>query len=238
MHKPNNFCVTNYMLNKLKPTIAVIDSGIGGVSVLKALINKYKAGNYIYFADNLYMPYGNKSKSFIKNRIESLIDYLNGNYKPDYIFIACNTASSVLTNKKSNVKFIDFENLSYPMLATKLTAKQLNNPKVIADNTLAGLIEHNIENKKLLTKNIQSHVKKFKLDEFDTLILGCTHYELAKDIFSKFCPKTNLICNGEQLINSFNFNPEQSYLSIKILLSSKNENYETKIKNLLKNEVI
>ena len=39
--------------------IAIIDSGIGGVSVLKQLTNKHGGGNFIYFADNLYMPYGN-----------------------------------------------------------------------------------------------------------------------------------------------------------------------------------
>ena len=50
----------------LSNSIAIIDSGIGGISVLKALINKFGTGNYIYYADNLYMPYGNKSKTVIK----------------------------------------------------------------------------------------------------------------------------------------------------------------------------
>ena len=60
------------MLNKLKPTIAIIDSGIGGISVLKALLNKYHCGNYIYYADNLYMPYGKHTKSFVKKAENAL----------------------------------------------------------------------------------------------------------------------------------------------------------------------
>ena len=86
------------MLKGKNPTIAIVDSGIGGVSVLKQLIAKYNGGNFIYFADNLYMPYGNKNKIWLKNRIEEIIGILQDRYNVDYIIIACNTASSVLVN--------------------------------------------------------------------------------------------------------------------------------------------
>ena len=70
-----------YMLNKLKTTIAVVDSGIGGTSVLSELIEKYPHYNYIYFADNLNMPYGKKSKRFLLKRAKEIIDVLKNSYK-------------------------------------------------------------------------------------------------------------------------------------------------------------
>ena len=51
------------------------------VLLVKQLIQKYKTGNYIYFADNLYMPYGTKDKSFVKNRVEEIIEFLKKEYK-------------------------------------------------------------------------------------------------------------------------------------------------------------
>ena len=120
------------MLNKLSPTIAIVDSGIGGISVLNKLIKRYQSGNYIYFADNLYMPYGTKSKAEIKERILNIIDNLKQNYQVDMIIIACNTASSVLKNIDINgvIKF-EFNDKKATYLTTPLTQKSLKNLKTI-----------------------------------------------------------------------------------------------------------
>ena len=143
------------MLNKLKPTIAVIDSGIGGISVLNQLLLKFKTGNYIYFADNLFMPYGNKSAKFVKTRVEEIIESLNKNYQPDYVIVACNTASSVIDKAKyNNVLTIEF-NKSNPILATNLTSKQLAGFHVIADKNLANLIEKYIDDKNKMKQIIK-----------------------------------------------------------------------------------
>ena len=119
------------MLNKLKPTIAVIDSGIGGISVLNQLLLKFKTGNYIYFADNLFMPYGNKSAKFVKTRVEEIIESLNKNYQPDYVIVACNTASSVIDKAKyNNVLTIEFNKSKY---ADKIISHDL--PKSLEDGS-------------------------------------------------------------------------------------------------------
>jgi len=88
------------MLNFQDNTIAIIDSGIGGISILNQMI-EYKISNrYIYFADNLYMPYGNKSKEFIKERIIKIIRHLQTKYNVRYIVLACNTASSCVKDEE------------------------------------------------------------------------------------------------------------------------------------------
>ena len=233
-HNKSNLSVTNIMLNKLKPTIAVVDSGIGGISVLNQLIQKYKFGNFLYFADNLHMPYGNKKSKFIEKRLEQIIQYLNKFYCPDMIIIACNTASSVVDcSKYDNVKTILFDK-SNPILATKLTSKQLAGFNVIADKNLASLIEHKINKPTLLLQNIKEHAKKLKLNKYPILTLGCTHYELIKDMFEKVCPNTKFILNSAKLIEQINFAPEQNYLTIKLLLSKKDERCEKLINSLIK----
>ena len=220
------------MLNKLKPTIAVVDSGIGGVSVLKQLIQKYHAGNYIYFADNLYMPYGKKSATFLKNRVENIIENLNKFYQPDIIFIACNTASSVLKNKLKNVKTIDFKT-DTPILATKLTSQQLTGFNVIAAKNLATQIEKHINNLPVLNKYIKHLVENLKLNQYKSITLGCTHYELVKDLFTKQCQNTQFLLNSSRMIESVKFKPKQGQKTIKIILSKKDEKYEKRILNLI-----
>lgn len=220
------------MLNKLKPTIAIVDSGIGGISVLRQLKQKYGAGNYIYFADNFYMPYGNKSKQFLKNRVEEIIALLNKNYQPDIIFIACNTASSVLQKLPSNVKTIKFNN-NAPILATKLTAQQLSNLNAMVANNLAQKIENSIDNLRLLEQYVKRLVVNYNLNQYKSITLGCTHYELIKPIFEKFCPNTKFLLNSKPMVDSVKFKPKQKLTTVKILLSKKDQKYENKILNLI-----
>ena len=222
------------MLKKLKPTIAIIDSGIGGISILREIVNKYHSGNYIYFADNLYMPYGNKSKTFIRKRVESIISMLFDKYKVDLIIIACNTASTIVDEIKfKNVITMKFNpNLIY--FATKLTKRMLNRDNIIADVSLAKQIEENIFNTKKLNNIIKYHVKKHKLNELDCFVLGCTHYELVEDIFKKDCRNRNIIKNSSYLIKNLNYFPNTENLTI-IFLESKNSNsYLNKLNKLIR----
>lgn len=221
------------MLNKLKPTIAVIDSGIGGVCTLKRLIDRYKFGNFIYFADNLFMPYGKKTARFIKSRVESIIEMLNQKYQPDYILIACNTASSVIDVEKfTNIRTISFSKQD-TIFATSLTAKQLDGYNVIADTSLASMIEKYIEDKQKLEQIVKIHVKRFDLAKYRQITLGCTHYELVEHIFKKLCPKTTFICNSLCLTEAIDFEPMQNIKTVKVLLSKNDEKYEQFIYNLI-----
>ncbi len=230
------FCkiINYYMLNKLKPTIAIIDSGIGGISILREIINKYHSGNYIYFADNLYMPYGNKSKAFIKKRIEHMISILFDKYKVDFIIIACNTASSLIDETKyKNVITMKFNpNLTY--LSTKLTKKMLNRNNVIADVTLAKRIENNIFDKNKLERIVRHHIDKYKLNQLDCFVLGCTHYELVYEMFKKFCPNTIVIKNSNYLLKNFNYFPNTEDLTIVIIQSKNSLSYSEKINRLIR----
>ena len=56
--------------------IGVFDSGIGGLFVLKELINNYPNNTYYYFGDNINIPYGTKSKYELKILSSKIIDFL------------------------------------------------------------------------------------------------------------------------------------------------------------------
>lgn len=220
------------MLQKLKPTIAIIDSGIGGLSVLNQLIDRYHSGNYIYFADNLYMPYGNKTKQFIAQRVKNIIQFLKDKYNPDVIILACNTASSILKDEKiDNVVCMKFSK-AYRYLATPLTKRILKGVDILADSTLARNIENNIFNREKLEKIIKKHIKKNKLDSLESLVLGCTHYELVAEIFEKYCPNTQIINNSKYILDNIIYSPQQDECNVEYILSKQSLKYCQKLMRL------
>jgi len=228
------------MLNFQDNTIAIIDSGIGGISILNQMI-EYKISNrYIYFADNLYMPYGNKSKEFIKERIIKIIRHLQTKYNVRYIVLACNTASSCVKDEElENIFSLDF-NKDDIYLATKLTASNLNGYKVIPCNKLAKQIETHIQNESKIDKIIKNIVRRNSLNELNNLTLGCTHYELVADAFRKHCKTTEIKLNSYGLVYKLESIIAKSKKQvekpeIKIIVSKLNKSYINKIAKLIKN---
>ncbi len=221
------------MLNKLKPTIGIIDSGIGGISVLNQLISRFNAGNYIYFADNLNMPYGNMTKIQLKERLLEIIEVLK-NHEVDIIIVACNTASSVLDDMNiPNVYLMKF-NKEQTYLATALTKKTLHDCNVIADYSLAKHIEESIFDNKKLNKLVREHIKKHKLNKLKSYVLACTHYELVENLFIKYCPNSQISCNSKQIVNEINIDFKQKDITIHIILSKPDFSYYEKLKSLIK----
>lgn len=74
--------------------IAIIDSGIGGLSVVRALREKLPHERILYFGDTARTPYGWKSAETVTGFVRQIVQYLRG-YDPKHILIACNTASAL-----------------------------------------------------------------------------------------------------------------------------------------------
>ena len=79
---------------------------------------------------------------------------------------------------------------------------------------------------------VKKHIDKHKLNKYNRLILGCTHYELVADIFKRECPNTEIICNSDYIINKINIIGEE--LNLVIMLSKKSDNYENKILSIIR----
>lgn len=221
------------MQNCQNSTIAIIDSGIGGLSILKQLLNKFHCGNYIYFADNLYMPYGNKNKKWLENRIKEIIKTLKQEYCVSDIIVACNTASTCLKSSElSNVKIMKFEKKKM-YLATELTQKNLPNLNIIADKNLAKQIEQNILNQSKMKSIVKKHIQEHKLNELKEFVLGCTHYELVQSYFKLFCTNSNVLNNSDVILNELNLKFTSNDLNIIVVMTKKSKSLEDKIKKVL-----
>lgn len=180
--------------------IGVFDSGIGGLTVLKKLIEKNPYSEYIYYGDTKNIPFGNKSIEELKTIASNIIEFLIGN-DVDIIVIACGTISSNLTEylkSKYDIPIYDIisglvdyiNNSEYKnigILCTNQTKKsrifetKINKKvNVVSCNHLASLIENN--------QNVDLYIQKklSKLNNNDVIILGCTHYPLVIDIIRKY----------------------------------------------------
>lgn len=192
--------------------IGIIDSGIGGVSVLKACTEILPNENFIYYADNKSSPYGNKSKFFIQKKVEKIVFHLISEYQIKCLVIACNTASTICANKlreKYNLpivaiepptKCIKGENKKVLIMATKHTIKNKNvkgylktnkNAKTLVISSLAKEIDNNLENLDNINNILQKNLKKF--EDIDEIIIGCTHYSFIKKQLQKLMPKTKIV---------------------------------------------
>src|SRR3989339_2261864 len=78
--------------------IGVFDSGLGGLTILKALLKKLPQYSYVYYGDNARVPYGNRSSDTIYQFTKEAIDFLFKKYC-QLIIIACNTSTSTSLHK-------------------------------------------------------------------------------------------------------------------------------------------
>ena len=74
--------------------IGVFDSGIGGLSVLRALQKELPNEAFVYLADNAHAPYGEKSEAFVSQRTLAIADYLLTHHHIKALVVACNTATA------------------------------------------------------------------------------------------------------------------------------------------------
>ncbi len=193
--------------------IAVIDSGIGGISLLKMMVKELPHKNYIYLGDTVNAPYGNKS---IRNLLEITmrnIDRLK-RYELEAIVLGCNTLSVNLIGDIVAYSGVPVFGVFPPiersmvvgektlLLSTCATAKKYSGQDVdvIGFKNLASDVErHAFSLEKIdLINNIKNSEGKFVNEKgyYDTIILGCTHYSFIKNkIFDHFCPQK--ILSGE-----------------------------------------
>lgn len=194
-----------------KNYILFIDSGIGGLTTLSECV-KILPTNYLYYADNINAPYGNHSKLEIYHYLKNIIDSLLLKYDIKIIVLACNTATTAAIDKlRKNFKNIFFVGTEPAIklaekfgfintfcAVTPATSKQekfkqltkstnlkthLYTPKMLACYT-----ENYFTNKSLLNfYKLNSEIIKIThlSKNYDSLILGCTHYVLLKEILSK-----------------------------------------------------
>lgn len=218
--------------------IGVFDSGVGGLSVLKELFKIFPNENFKYLGDTARMPYGIKTPQEIRDFTYECLNYLTQNEIKAAI-IACNTATCYgLENAQKNLSIPIIgvvepacayassvsKNKKIGLIATDGTVKSMvyNNTIAKFDDTieLRGIgapdLVLDIESGNLNNERVKNTIKKYldKLDfNYDTLILGCTHFPLAMSSFEEIFKEDNREVN---LIDPAN----KTALELKSILSS------------------
>jgi len=205
--------------------IGVFDSGVGGLTVVKALRTELPFHDIVYFGDTARTPYGNKSKETIKRYALEDADFLIKK-GANMIVIACNTASSVayddLKLKYPNIPI--FEVITPAVLEAVRLAKHKRigvigtratiNSQIYKDKLeemsaivksqecplFVPFIEEGWLDKielKMIVRRYLSDLKNFNLD---VLILGCTHYPIIKNIIQQKIGKKIILIDSASVI--------------------------------------
>ena len=210
-------------MNNAQP-IGVFDSGIGGMTVVRALTHHLPHENIVYFGDTARVPYGPKSQQVVREYALQDTDVLL-QHDVKLIVIACNTVSAValdVVQKRAKVPVIGVilpgaeaaaratKNKRVGVIGTVGTIfsnaytnaiRQLNaDIKVFGQPcplfvSLAeeGWIEHKAT--ELIAKE---YLFPLTLEKIDTLVLGCTHYPILRDVIGKVLHQSvTLIDSGE-----------------------------------------
>ncbi len=79
----------------MTPTIGVFDSGFGGLTVLRALLERIPYARYVFLGDTARLPYGSKSRRTIAHYAAEGAEFLVNRQGAQFLVVACNTASAL-----------------------------------------------------------------------------------------------------------------------------------------------
>lgn len=204
--------------------IGVFDSGLGGLTVVKSIIESLPQENIIYFGDTGRVPYGNRSKEtllhYVRQDMELLLSH---NVKA--VVIACNTADSMARKEMTELFSLPIIGVVAPagkkaaagtkngrigVIATAATVSSKAYENVIKEAApsaqvfakacplLVPLVEEGrVKRGDIVTETVlREYLEPLQKEGIDTLILGCTHYPLLFDIIADIMPGVKLICSG------------------------------------------
>ena len=207
--------------------IGFFDSGLGGLTSVHELHSKLPDEKVIYYGDTARTPYGSKSPDTIREFATQIVDYLVDK-DCKMIIIACNTATAMaLDSLRERYPMIPILGVIEPtvkkvvadgvnkvgVIATKATigsdvyGKSLKamNPNIevasLACPAIVPLVEEGIIDNEIMELTIEHYMDQWVKDnDFDNLILGCTHYPLVAKSIKKLYPNLKLYNSSAEVI--------------------------------------
>jgi glutamate racemase len=226
-------------------TIGVFDSGFGGLTVLKALLEAVPDADYLYFGDTARLPYGSKSADTVARYACEAARFLE-QQGAGLLVIACNTATALALEQIRETASVQVVGVIEP--GAQQAAAMTRTNKAVVIGTEATISSHAYRNA-LANLHIESHEKACPLlvplveegwidhgvtkeiagiyleeafgDGFnsaDVLLLGCTHYPLLKPVLQKVIP------DGVTLVDS----AESTALAVRKRLEKETERPESR----------
>ena len=204
-------------MNQKEHPIGVFDSGVGGISALRAMIRTLPQERFIYYGDTANAPYGTKETEEVIRAVRQVTDkLLERNIKA--LVIACNTATGAAAytlRRELTIPVIGMEPALKPaselresgdilVLATPLTLHQEKFNRLMEKygtgavrvpcTGLMELVEQ--ENWTGAKKYLEEVFALYDLKRVDAVVLGCTHYVFLKDMIRKMLPERIAITEG------------------------------------------
>ena len=198
-----------------RPIIGVFDSGFGGLTVLKALLEVVPDAQYAYFGDTARLPYGSKSVETVARYAVEASHFLESQ-GAKMLVIACNTATALALDRICAAAYVPVVGVVNP--GAEAASSATRNRKVVVIGTEATVSSHAYR-KALEERGLQAREKACPLlvplveegwvehsvteqvariylteafaDGFhdaDTMVLGCTHYPLLKPLLRRVSP--------------------------------------------------
>lgn len=202
--------------------IGVMDSGVGGLSVLKHLTRQLPHEHFIYFADSAHAPYGNKSAAEIQQRCFTIAGTLIAQGAKALV-VACNTATAAAIGSMRQhytLPIIGMEPAVKPAAAASKNGiiGVLATTGTLHSAQFAALLEHYGQNVQVVTQAcvglvecieqgqlntphtlalLQQYCQPLMAAGADTIVLGCTHYPFVRQYIQEIVgPNVTLIDTG------------------------------------------
>lgn len=211
-----------------KAPIGIFDSGIGGLTIAKAINDLMPHESLIYFGDTRHMPYGDKSAESIRHYSAAIAQFLKMQGAKALV-IACNTASAVghKAAAKAFGKAGMVVNVIDPVvkhlaeldglkrvgiigtrrtIQAKAYSRRLNmhRPDIqaaeMATPLLAPMIEEGFFNNKISRTIIREYLGKSKLKGIEALVPGCTHYPLIYKEILEYYPESVKVLDAPAIV--------------------------------------
>ncbi|WP_372998504.1 glutamate racemase [Sulfurimonas sp.] len=229
--------------------IGVFDSGIGGLTVVKSMLEHALFEEIIYFGDTARVPYGVKDKNTIIRYAIEAVEFFK-NFEIDLIIVACNTVSAyaldemresstcpvigvveagvlatanALTNKNSNILILGTKaTVNSKAYEIGLKERGYNNLQAKATGLFVPLVEEEIFSGKILDATLEHYFKD--VQKPDAIILGCTHFPLISERIENYFSKESIIIHSgdaivEYLENKFEFTHKYDKPTLKFFAS-------------------
>jgi glutamate racemase len=222
--------------------IGIFDSGIGGLTVAKAIEELLPNEQLIYVGDTQHMPYGDKSPEHIRQYCKQIVSFLlSKNVK--LIVIACNTASSVASSYLRSIFWeqVEIMGVIRPIIISIIEKKYKKigiigtqgtiNSNIyenlfreygseveifqLATPLLAPMIEQGFINNEVSKAILDEYLKNEEFKDKEAILLACTHYPLIKnEVNNYFHQKKDILDNALPMANRVkNFLNEKNLLA-------------------------
>lgn len=194
--------------------IAMVDSGLGGLTVYREVARLLPQVDLLYFADNAAFPYGRLTEESLIERVALLAGRIIESHAPDLVVLACNTASTLslpVLRARFSVPFVGIVPAIKPacaltktgrisILATPGTVARDYTRNLIAEYAkdcridlvgsavLAGYAESELSGKPVSDALIKEAILPAFHEGTDTIVLACTHYPLLLERLRTLAP--------------------------------------------------